>query len=120
VQITVEVATGEHQKHGTRQEAHLVDLLHSGEYTTAALGDLFGVARSTVYRAVVRSKTAGAVRAAATSSRPASRPVLDGVKTTSPDTYRPRHGAPNDIPSENRAQPRARAMRPAKAPQPGR
>ena len=37
-----------------RQEAHLVALLKSGEYTTAELGDLFGVARSTVYRAIGR------------------------------------------------------------------
>src|ERR1019366_81787 len=38
------------------QEAHLVELLYSSEYSTAELGDLFGVARSTVYRAVARSK----------------------------------------------------------------
>jgi len=37
-----------------RQEAHLVSLLASGEYTTADLADLFGVARSTVDRAVDR------------------------------------------------------------------
>ena len=37
-----------------RQEAHLVALLKSGEYSSAELGDLFGVARSTVYRAVER------------------------------------------------------------------
>jgi len=39
-----------------RQEAHLVSLLESGEYTTADLADLFGVARSTVYRAVDRER----------------------------------------------------------------
>jgi DNA-binding CsgD family transcriptional regulator len=37
-----------------RQEAHLVALLKSGEYSTAEIGDLFGVARSTVYRAIGR------------------------------------------------------------------
>ena len=37
-----------------RQEAHLVALLKSGEYSSAELGDLFGIARSTVYRAVER------------------------------------------------------------------
>ncbi len=35
----------------------LVELPRSGEYTTNELGDLFGVARSTVYRAVARSRT---------------------------------------------------------------
>ena len=47
---------GRQPKLNPRQEAHLVELLRSGEYTTAELGDLFGVARSTVYRAVERSK----------------------------------------------------------------
>jgi len=112
---------GKQPKLNPRQEAHLVELLHSGEYTTAELGDLFGVARSTVYRAVVRSKTARAARTTATSSRPASRAVVDGAASTPLDTYRPRHGAPSDIPSENRDRPRAaRAVRPDKAPQPGR
>lgn len=41
-----------------RQEGDLVEVLHTGEYTTAELGDLFGVARTTVYRAVARSRTA--------------------------------------------------------------
>lgn len=36
------------------QEAHMVALLKSGEYSSAELGDLFGVARSTVYRAAER------------------------------------------------------------------
>ena len=38
------------------QEALLVSLLETGEYTTADLADLFGVARSTVYRAVERER----------------------------------------------------------------
>jgi DNA invertase Pin-like site-specific DNA recombinase len=37
-----------------RQEAHLVALHHGGEHSIAELGDLFGVTRSTVYRAIQR------------------------------------------------------------------
>ncbi len=37
------------------QEKHLVELYRSGEHTTAELAALFGVARSTVYRAVERA-----------------------------------------------------------------
>ena len=36
---------GKQPKLNPRQEAHLVALLKSGEYSTAELGDLFGVAR---------------------------------------------------------------------------
>ena len=43
---------GKQPKLNPRQEAHMVALLHGGEYSTAELADLFGVARSTVYRAV--------------------------------------------------------------------
>jgi len=35
-----------------RRQAHLVSLVHSGEYSTAEVADLFGVGRSTVYRAI--------------------------------------------------------------------
>jgi DNA invertase Pin-like site-specific DNA recombinase len=42
---------GKQPKLNPRQEAHLVALHRAGEHSTAALGDLFGVARSTVYRA---------------------------------------------------------------------
>ena len=45
---------GKQPKLNPRQEAHLVLLLKSGEYSTAEIGDLFGVARSTVYRAIGR------------------------------------------------------------------
>jgi DNA invertase Pin-like site-specific DNA recombinase len=45
---------GKQPKLNPRQEAHLVTLLKSGEYSTAEIGDLFGVARSTVYRAIGR------------------------------------------------------------------
>ncbi len=42
---------GKQPKLNPRQEAHLVALHRAGEHSTADLGDLFGVARSTVYRA---------------------------------------------------------------------
>ena len=45
---------GKQPKLNPRQEAHLVLLLESGGYSTAEIGDLFGVARSTVYRAIGR------------------------------------------------------------------
>jgi len=41
-----------------RQEAHLVGLLQAGQHSTAELADLFGVARSTVYRAQQRHQAA--------------------------------------------------------------
>ena len=53
---------GKQPKLNPRQEAHLVDLLAGGRYSVAELGDLFGVARSTVYRAVQRRKTTAAAR----------------------------------------------------------
>ncbi len=45
---------GRQPKLNARQEAHLVALHHAGEHSTAELGDLFGVGRSTVYRAIER------------------------------------------------------------------
>jgi DNA invertase Pin-like site-specific DNA recombinase len=42
---------GRQPKLNPRQEAHLVALHGAGEHSTAELGDLFGVGRSTVYRA---------------------------------------------------------------------
>ena len=45
---------GKQPKLNHRQEAHLVALLDGGEYSTAELADLFGVGRSTVYRAIER------------------------------------------------------------------
>jgi DNA invertase Pin-like site-specific DNA recombinase len=47
---------GKQKKLNHRQEAHLVALLNGGEYSTAELADLFGIARSTVYRAVERER----------------------------------------------------------------
>lgn len=42
---------GKQPKLNPRQETHLVALFETGEHSTAALADLFGVGRSTVYRA---------------------------------------------------------------------
>jgi DNA invertase Pin-like site-specific DNA recombinase len=47
---------GKQPKLNPRQEAHLVALHRAGEHNTAELGDLFGVARSTVYRAIQRDQ----------------------------------------------------------------
>jgi hypothetical protein len=52
---------GKQPKLNPRQEAHLVALHQAGELSTAELADLFGVGRSTVYRALERSS--GAVSA---------------------------------------------------------
>ncbi len=45
---------GKQPKLNPRQGAHLVALHRAGEHSTAELGDLFGVTRSTVYRAIKR------------------------------------------------------------------
>jgi DNA invertase Pin-like site-specific DNA recombinase len=47
---------GKQPKLNRRQEAHLVSLVHIGEYSTAEVADLFGVGRSTVYRAIERQR----------------------------------------------------------------
>jgi len=47
---------GKQPKLNPRQEAHLVALYRAGEHNTTELGDLFGVARSTVYRAIQRDE----------------------------------------------------------------
>lgn len=115
---------GKQPKLNPRQEAHLVELLRTGEYTTAELGDLFGVARSTVYRALARSKQAAlAARppASALTTRAAPRHSArlsrSDAKIT---TYRPRHCAPSDFPSENRSRRRAQEHRPEPTPHTGR
>ena len=43
----------------------MVALLHGGEYSTAELADLFGVARSTVSRAVERERARASAGAGA-------------------------------------------------------
>ncbi|MGZ8704373.1 MAG: helix-turn-helix domain-containing protein [Aeromicrobium sp.] len=47
---------GKQPKLNHRQEAHLTELFNDGEYSPSELADLFGVARSTVYRAVERER----------------------------------------------------------------
>ena len=62
---------GKQPKLNPRQEAHLVELYRQGKHSTAELADLFGVARSTVYRALERDRARGQTnghRAAATSA----------------------------------------------------
>ena len=51
---------GKQPKLNPRQEIHLVALFETGEHSTAELADLFGVGRSTVYRALERSRSATA------------------------------------------------------------
>jgi len=46
---------GKQPKLKPRQEAHLVELHRGGEHSTAELAELFGVGRSTVYRAIERA-----------------------------------------------------------------
>ncbi len=63
---------GKQPKLNPRQEAHMVALHRAGEHSTAELGDLFGVARSTVYRALERDAgrtSAPSTRTAATRRR---------------------------------------------------
>jgi len=52
-----------------RQETHPVSLLASGEYSTAEAAELFGVARSTVYRAIERQRDHALVVEIASDSR---------------------------------------------------
>ena len=49
---------GKKPKLSPRQESHLVELHHAGAHTSAELAELFSVARSTVHRAIERSRTA--------------------------------------------------------------
>jgi DNA invertase Pin-like site-specific DNA recombinase len=61
---------GKQPKLNRRQEAHLVSLVHSGEYSTAEVAELFSGGRSTVYRAIERQRIAAkAGLADATSQR---------------------------------------------------
>lgn len=46
---------GKQPKLKPRQEAHLVALHEAGDHSTAELAELFGVGRSTVYRAIERA-----------------------------------------------------------------
>jgi DNA invertase Pin-like site-specific DNA recombinase len=48
---------GKQPKLSARQEAHLVELHRAGEHSPAELAELFGIGRSTVYRAIERDRT---------------------------------------------------------------
>jgi DNA invertase Pin-like site-specific DNA recombinase len=64
---------GKQPKLNPRQEAHLVTLYRAGEHSVSELEDLFGITRSTVYRAVqrdTRRQHAGATVRNATCERP--------------------------------------------------
>jgi hypothetical protein len=52
-----------------KQEAHLVSLVHSGEYSRLEVADLFGVDRSTVYRAIERQRITAKANLAEASAR---------------------------------------------------
>jgi DNA invertase Pin-like site-specific DNA recombinase len=60
---------GNQPKLNPRQEAHLVSLVHSGEYSTLEVADLFGVGRSTVYRAIERQRVEARAGLAGATSR---------------------------------------------------
>jgi len=60
---------GKQPKLNRKQESHLVLLVQSGKYSTAEVAELFGVGRSTVYRAINRQRVAAKAGLAATSSR---------------------------------------------------
>jgi DNA invertase Pin-like site-specific DNA recombinase len=47
---------GKQPRLSVRQEAHLVELHRAGGHTSGELAELFGVARSTVYRALERAQ----------------------------------------------------------------
>ncbi len=60
---------GKQPKLSRKQEAHLVSLVHSGEYSTAEVAGLFGVGRSTVYRAIERQRISAKAEIVEASSR---------------------------------------------------
>lgn len=49
---------GKQPKLSKAQEKHLVALHHGGQHTSAEIAELFGVARSTVYRIIQRNSVA--------------------------------------------------------------
>lgn len=56
LRLSTHTVRGKQPKLSPKQQAHLVDLYRAGGHTSAELAELFGVARSTVYRAVVRGQ----------------------------------------------------------------
>ena len=93
---------GKQPKLNRRQEAHLVSLVHSGEYSTAEVAELFGVGRSTVYRAIERQRIA------------AKAGLASNIETLTPD----RAGVPHPTPPRDAGgQPlQARSERPLGVP----
>jgi hypothetical protein len=55
--VSAQVAPSGRPTLSPRQETHVEELHRGGEHTTGELADLFGVARSTVYRAIERDRT---------------------------------------------------------------
>jgi transposase-like protein len=88
---------GKQPKLNRRQEAHLVSLVHSGEYSTAEVADLFGVGRSTVYRAIERQRNearAGLAEGDIQALTPATAPVVPNpTPLREAGASRPRHRA---------------------------
>ena len=66
---------GKQSKPNRKQEAHLVSLVHSGEYSTAEVAELFGVGRSTVYRAIECQRVAAQAGLAESPLRRCPRPL---------------------------------------------
>jgi DNA invertase Pin-like site-specific DNA recombinase len=60
---------GKQPKLNRKQEAHLVSLVHIGEYSIAEVAELFEVGRFTVYRAIERQRAAAKAGLAEASSR---------------------------------------------------
>lgn len=60
---------GKQPKLSRKQKAHLVSLVHNGEYSTVEVAELFSAGRSTVYRAIERQRIAARAGIAEASSR---------------------------------------------------
>jgi hypothetical protein len=70
--------------------------MHSGEYTISEVGDLFGVARSTVYRALAHSSQRATIASAKSPARRTPRARAEPPAANEADAapgYRARHGA---------------------------
>ena len=102
---------GKQSKLNRKQEAHLVSLVHSGEYSTLEVAELFGVGRSTVYRAIERQRVeaksrpgGGDIQALTPTQAPGcpkfdTRPLTDaGASPCPPESGCP-HGVPRTEPS---------------------
>lgn len=79
---------GKQPKLSPSQEAHLVKLHRAGEHTGSELAELFGVARSTVYRAVERAgrrRAGSATPVTERHQRSAAASAPDQVSTSRPE-----------------------------------